>query len=195
MMWIGWMTGLALAQVDIREVPMTGTDRTTISQVVLHATGGFACDPAVAFHSGTLNGHVRWFQDRTDGVSIHYIVGRDGEIVRMVPESQVANHVAGHNTDSIGIELINDGNGRDVYEAAQITALQALLADILTRNNLATEAITTHSALDQRRIDCAQEPDGSWRTTITATGAHRRRTDPGAAFPLADVVSEVQSVL
>ena len=82
-------------------------------EFVIHATGGPSCDPRRSFKSGTLNGIVRYFKSQQHRISIHYVVGRDGTVVQMVPEHQVAWHVRELNETSIGIELINNGDGND----------------------------------------------------------------------------------
>ena len=69
--------------------------RTSASRVVIHITDG-----------STTSGTVSWFKDPRAGVSAHYVVGRDGEVVQMVKHSDVAFHAHGANGDSIGIEHV-----------------------------------------------------------------------------------------
>lgn len=77
-----------------------------ISLIVLHYTA-----------SGSLAATVRWFQNPDAKVSAHYVIGRDGTIIRMVPEEKKAYHVGRSgwngqkdvNRFSIGIELVNWG--------------------------------------------------------------------------------------
>ena len=42
-------------------------------------------------------------------VSAHFLVGRDGKIYRLMPETWMARHCIGLNYDSIGIENVGDG--------------------------------------------------------------------------------------
>lgn len=167
-----------------------------IDVVVLHSTGGPDCDPSFAFHTAGLEAMVNYFVTRNDGISIHYLVGRDGTVVSMVPESQVAHHVRGANSRSIGIEMINNGDGNDPYPEAQVHRVTELLTDIVRRNRLSPEAISTHALLDTRYVECTENPDGSWTTTINTEGrGQRRRIDPGPAFPLNAVRTAVQRQL
>lgn len=85
------------------------------------------------------------------GVSAHYLIGRDGSVVRMVDEAERAWH-AGQgkwadrddvNSRSIGIELDNDG--QSPYRDEQMKALEALLADILERHALEPKDVIGHS--------------------------------------------------
>ena len=166
----------AIAQPPLaREVPIFGPQRQQpVRQIVIHTTGGPDCQAARSFRSGTLDGIVEYFRRNQKRISIHYIIGRAGEMVRMVPESRVAFHVRGHNADSIGIELINHGDGRDPFSEPQISALIGLLRDLLARYHLQPTALKAHSELDRSELTC---------------GARRlkRKVDPGAAFPWARI--------
>jgi N-acetylmuramoyl-L-alanine amidase len=162
-----------------RDVPAEGEERTVeIDLVVLHATGGPDCNPALSFKGGTLNGIVRHFQENDRGVSIHYIIGEDGSVVRMVPEDQVANHIFGSSTRnrSLGIELVNDGNGEDHFPSQQIFALADLLVEILKCFGLEMDAVQGHAALDTRLLEC----EG---TAWPERSGQPRRVDPGSNFP------------
>jgi N-acetylmuramoyl-L-alanine amidase len=116
---------------------------------------------------------VKHFKDEADKskVSIHYLVDRDGTVVRMVPENQIANHVIGYNSKSVGIELINNGNGRDPFPPEQIHALELLLGDLLARYALGPNEVVAHADLEKRHYFCGKVDAGP------------RRVDPGDNFP------------
>lgn len=157
-----------------REEPLTGNPRRIpVKYIVIHSTGGPDCNSARAFQSGTLHSNVKHFKDEADKskVSIHYLVGRDGTVVRMVPENQIANHVVGYNAKSIGIELINNGNGRDAFPPEQIHALELLLGDLLARCSLGPSDVVAHADLEKRHYFCGKLDAGP------------RRVDPGDNFP------------
>jgi N-acetyl-anhydromuramyl-L-alanine amidase AmpD len=67
-----------------------------IRRIVIHITSGHE----------NINGTIGWFQNPRAGVSAHYIVGRNGEVVQMVRHNDVAFHAHLANTDSIGIEHV-----------------------------------------------------------------------------------------
>ncbi|MDK9700537.1 MAG: N-acetylmuramoyl-L-alanine amidase [bacterium] len=81
----------------------TGTE---IDTIVIHYTA-----------NGSLEDTIAWFQNPANKVSAHYVIGLDGRIVRMVPDSKRAYHAGvsslngrtGVNAFSIGIELVNWG--------------------------------------------------------------------------------------
>jgi N-acetyl-anhydromuramyl-L-alanine amidase AmpD len=82
-----------------------------------------------------------------------------------------------HSARSIAIELVNDGDGRDPFAAAQIDALVALLKDIVRRHGIARAGIVRHSDLDRSMLPCAPQ--------------QRRKVDPGDAYPHRAVLDRV----
>lgn len=73
----------------------------------------------------------------------HYTIGRDGTVVRHVPEDLRAWHAGPSlmpdgrqsvNDFSIGIELVNRNDGEDPYPPPQIAALVALISSIRVRH-------------------------------------------------------------
>lgn len=137
-----------------------------IDTVVLHYTGmasGAAalarlCDPAAR-------------------VSAHYLIERDGRILRLVAEEERAWHAgrsfwAGAerlNDRSIGIELVNPGHahGLTPFPEPQLAALLALLRAILARRPVPPARVLGHSDV-----------------------AYERKLDPGERFPWARLARE-----
>lgn len=116
-------------------------------------------DTIVLHHTAadTLGGTVRWFQDPKSEVSAHFVVGKDGSIVQQVSTFQRAWH-AGVSIDkfgrpnvnnfSIGIEMVNVGDGKDAYTEAQIEAVHHLIAE-LKRRFPTIKQITSHKFIAQ----------------------------------------------
>ncbi len=84
-------------------------------------------------------------------VSAHYLIAADGALFHLVAEDRRAWH-AGRgewkgrvdiNSRSIGIELDNPGDAP--YSEPQMSVLELLLGDILTRWNIAPEGVIAHS--------------------------------------------------
>lgn len=123
------------------------------------------------------------------GNSGHYYIDRDGAIYRYVPGTRVANHVRGHNLNSIGIELVNlgryphwwDSHHQQMtqpYTAAQITALRAVLGQLQQEfPNL--HQIAGHEDLDTALMPASDDP----------SRMIRRKLDPGPLFPWAAVLA------
>jgi N-acetylmuramoyl-L-alanine amidase len=128
------------AQAGMRIETSPNFDARRPNLVVLHHTGNGSLDRALA----TLTDPAR-------KVSAHYLIGRDGQIVRLVEEKERAWHAGaswwGGNTDlnssSIGIELDNDGF--EPFADAQIDALLALLTDITQRYRIPGANVVGHA--------------------------------------------------
>ncbi len=108
----------------------------------------------------------------TLGLSVHYIIGRDGRIIENLPPEKVAYHAGKsfwNNSDfgslngcSIGIELESPhlGQYKKDYTVKQISSLMNLLKDLTIVYKIRKENILGHSDI-----------------------APTRKPDPGAAFP------------
>lgn len=111
-----------------------------IDTIVLHHTAG-----------GTLGGTVNWFKDTKSQVSSHFVVGKDGSIVQMVNQFERAWHAGASldgfgrkdvNSRSIGIEIVNVGDGKDPYTEPQLRALDNLVEVIFHWHRI--KQITSH---------------------------------------------------
>ncbi|GHH59136.1 MULTISPECIES: N-acetylmuramoyl-L-alanine amidase [Gammaproteobacteria] len=111
---------------------------------------------------------LRTLRTRNSGgrVSAHYLVGKDGALYQLVPDSERAWHAgAGRwgtigdvNSASIGIEL--DNNGHEPFAPEQIATLLRLLDDLCTRLRIPRSEVIGHADL-----------------------APGRKTDPSRFFP------------
>jgi hypothetical protein len=151
-----------------------------IDMVVLHSTGGPTCDAATGrpiwVAAGEMDENLRNIEAHP-ALGIHYMIGRDGTLRASVPEDQLAHHVFRHSGRSIAIELINDGDGRDAFPAAQLDSLVSLLRDIAQRRHIPRSGIVRHSDLDTGPMACDK--------------TRRRKVDPGAAYPHDAVLERV----
>ena len=182
---ISAVIGLVLAALTVpasdAEARRTGNVRTqAIDMVVIHSTGGPTCDAGTGtpiwVGAGTLEENLRKIE-ADPKLGIHYMIDRDGTLRASVPEDQVANHVFHYSGQSIGIELINDGDGHDPFPEAQLASLVKLLRDIKQRRGITRDGVKRHSDLDHALLFC----------DIT----QRRKVDPGAAFPFASILDRV----
>lgn len=159
----------------------TGRPRTEmIDMVVIHSTGGPTCDgetgKPVWIRSGSLDANMRFIEAHPQ-LGIHYMIDRDGTLRSSVPETQVAHHVLTRSGRSIGIELINDGDGRDAFPEPQLSRLVNLLRDIAHRHGITQAGIKRHSDLDHTVLPCDK--------------TERRKVDPGPAFPYESILTRV----
>jgi len=179
--------------VPAEEVPVLEIDRlpedhphggsarsaAAIDMVVIHTVGGQVCEDGEVTFSPAGRDAVFWrdWFETQGGKSIHYVVGREGDIAQQRPELRTAGHVAFNgvvedvNARSIGIELVNRGDGVDPFPEAQLDALSALVAGLATRYDIGPDELFTHAELDTRML----EPP---------CNAHRRNVDPGSLFDM-----------
>lgn len=108
--------------------------------IIIHHTGS---------GNSTIDSILRYFR-LVDSVSVHYIVGRNGEVVQYVDERDVAFHAGtskwGSLTDlnkhSIGIEVVSDGSD---FTEKQRTTTQELCRMIMDRHNIRRENVLRHA--------------------------------------------------
>lgn len=121
-------------------------------------------------------------------LSSHYVIGADGDVVRLVPDEYRAWHAgAGSwrgetqdiNSNSIGIELCNGLFGEEPYTDKQIAALTELCLHLIDKYNFAPTQIIGHADMaPTRKIDpgsclpwekLAQNGVGLWYDMADAT--------------------------
>lgn len=132
---------------------------TGVDMIVLHYTGMESAD-----------GARQRLCDPEAKVSAHYFIDEDGAVERLVPDDRRAWHagvaswqgVTDINARSIGIELVNPGHefGYRFFPDAQITALEALLVELMARHGVPPARVVGHSDV-----------------------APARKSDPGELFP------------
>jgi N-acetyl-anhydromuramyl-L-alanine amidase AmpD len=158
-----------------------GHDRKrAVDAIIVHSLGGPDCEGGKqVFHE--ITGDARYWVQRFRTlplVSIHYVIGRDGDVQTGIPEDRAASHAVGWNQRSIGIELVNNADGKDPFPQVQIDALVALVQAIRVRH----PAITTDRILRHSDVDHSMFPAEKFGVACTQ---YRRKLDPGEAFPWA----------
>lgn len=113
-----------------------------VDTIVIHHTSG-----------SSLDGVCLWFASKESQVSAHYTIGKDGTIVQHVSGFMRAWHAgvskdvrgkAGVNHFSIGIELDNLGDGKDLYPDVQVESLKKLIGSLVTYRFKNIWQITSH---------------------------------------------------
>ena len=115
-----------------------------VSIAVLHYTGMESGEAA-----------LERLRDPEAGVSCHYLIMEDGQVVRMVPEEKRAWHagrswwrgIRNVNGASIGIEIVNPGHeyGYRPFPREQMESLVPLLAGIVRRHQIPRANVVGHS--------------------------------------------------
>lgn len=138
-----------------REAPSPNFDERAmpIQMVVIHYTEMAGKDAA-----------IERLCDPEAKVSAHYVIGEDGEVVRLVPEDKRAWHAGVSywrglkdvNSASIGIELDHPGHllGYRDFTEAQFEALVPLVARMVKRYDIPRANVVGHSDVaPARKID------------------------------------------
>jgi N-acetyl-anhydromuramyl-L-alanine amidase AmpD len=113
-----------------------------IDTIVLHHTAG----------GGTAKDVGRQFQNAKAEVSSHYVVDKEGAIVQAVEDKARAWHAGESefkgrkdvNDFSIGIEMVNKGDGKDPFTDKQYQALGKLVAYLQDEYGIPRNRITGH---------------------------------------------------
>jgi len=135
---------------------------------------GVAIDAIILHHTATNSARVdlatlRWVRG-PNRVSAHYLVGPDGTVYQLVPDSQAAWHAGRSslhgelspsvNARSIGIEITNDGTGRTPFTEAQYRALEQLVPYLARRYGVPKQNILGHrDVAPGRKTDPAEHFD------------------------------------
>jgi len=127
--------------------------------LLLHYTGMDSAEAA-----------IDWLCNEESGVSCHYFVYENGDIVQLVQEEKRAWHAgksiwqgeSDTNSRSIGVEIVNPGHnlGYPDFPEVQIASVIELCRDILSRHAIPSRNVLAHSDV-----------------------APGRKPDPGEKFP------------
>lgn len=131
-----------------------------IDTIVIHHTAPFESLDKVGYY----------FQNINTRVSAHYTIGKDGTIIQSVDEKYRAWHAGVSsflgkydvNNYSIGIELLNNGDGKDPFTKYQYDALAKLTAYIVKKYDIQISRIVGHKDIALplgRKVDPANNFD------------------------------------
>jgi hypothetical protein len=146
----------------------------TPRMIVLHHTGGTSLDATWRYFDRPRVEQGRKVIARAGdlNVSAHFLVDRDGTVVRLMPETWMARHCVGLNHLAIGVENVGDP-GRAPLTDAQVRADAALVRDLVARFPGITHLIGHHEYLRFEGHPYFREREPDYRT---------RKGDPGPAF-------------
>ena len=154
---------------------MIAPDRTVLSPnfndapvvgktVIIHCTRSGKSNYALEMQA-TLN-----YMSTPGTVSSHWVIGRDGEKVRVVPDNKQGWHAQEDNDNSWGIELCQ-GVETDGFTLSQLTALEAVCRGYVQDFGVSAVHVTSSGAA------------GFVGHQETAQGIRNGKTDPGSGFP------------
>jgi N-acetylmuramoyl-L-alanine amidase len=105
---------------------------------------GARIDCIVLHHTATddAGAAVRWLCNPASSASAHYVVAADGTIYRLVPDELAAWHAG--KSGSIGIEIVNAGDGKTPFTEAQYLALERLVPYLARTYGVPRENLVGH---------------------------------------------------
>ncbi len=106
-------------------------------------------------------------------VSIQFLIGQNGKVYRLMPETWMARHCIGLNYESIGVENVGGEGGVDNLTEAQLQANVALVRYLVKKYPTLQYLIGHHEHQQLEGHPLWREKDESYRTT---------KTDPGDRF-------------
>ena len=126
---------------------------------------------------------VAWFRNRRSGVSAHYVVGRDGQIVQMVPDDEIAWHAGNrwYNAHSIGVEDEGIVEVPGTFTDAEYRASASLVAGLLRRYRIPADRrhVIGHNQVPDPYhpgryggYDHHTDPGPSWNWTLYMSYIH-----------------------
>lgn len=91
----------------------------------------------------------KWHKDKGGSdIGYHAVIRRDGTIEPGRPENQVGAHVAGHNTDNLGVCLVGginaQGKAENNFTPAQMASLRKLVRDWMRKYNISQDKLFGH---------------------------------------------------
>jgi hypothetical protein len=118
--------------------------------------GGFRADLIVLHRlAGSLDGAVAYMSGSGAGASCHYLVGKDGDVVQMVKEKDVAFHVKGFNQRAYCVEF--EGFQNEPLTPAQIAKGREIVQGLIQDKRI--QKIVTHGDLAQGRESVGSDED------------------------------------
>lgn len=153
--------------------------------IVLHYTAMDSCAAA-----------LERLCDPVAEVSAHYLISEAGEVLSLVAEEARAWHagagawggITDVNSASIGIELANRGDAP--FGAAQMAALEGLLAGVMRRWGIGPEAVIGHSDMAPGRKG---DPGARFDWRRLAAGGHSVWPEAGVRADPAGFVGDAQA--
>lgn len=123
--------------LTINKYSRPGTKRNRTTKIAVHYVGNA--------NSKAINNR-NYFENLKDThstyASSHYIIGLDGEIIRCVPDDEVAYTTNSANAYSIGIECCHGADG--TFNSKTRSSLVELVAMLLNKYNLTSDDIIRH---------------------------------------------------
>eukprot|EP00039_Didymoeca_costata_P022819 m.347412 g.347412 ORF g.347412 m.347412 type:complete len:178 (-) comp32649_c0_seq1:135-668(-) len=105
--------------------------------------------------------HASDYLKEIAGLSVHFMILPDGKVMKLRKTHQIAYHALGHNTNTVGIEVLVEGEhtydefidkiAKDWCNEAQMDSLVELSNGIIEYYDIKTDDVVRHSDIDPVR--------------------------------------------
>ena len=135
--------------------------KSTPKRICVHYTGdcGAAASRLAQFWKNVAAG---MFPDKPESwTSAQYIVGLDGEVIRCIPDNEIAYAAANQNADTIHIEVCyKQKSGR--FEEKSIAALEKLVRSLMAKFKIPAAKVLRHYDLTGKLCPAYYVDDNRW---------------------------------
>jgi N-acetylmuramoyl-L-alanine amidase CwlA len=184
--------------IKVNEYNRPGTAQTP-AKICVHYTGdpGATAAQLAAFYGNVAAGV---FKDKPNSwTSAQYVIGMQGEILRIIPDDEIAYAASGKNNGVIHIEVCHaDSTGN--FSEESIVALEELVRSLMSKYNISTENVVRHYDLTGKRCPAYYVDSTRWAalheriTTSQTTDGKLYRVQVGAFKNKTNAESYMQSV-
>jgi len=152
--------------LDVKEITMKPI------MVVVHWTAIYSLEKSFKYMSreSMYAGRKKLAKAGKNNIAVHFLIGRKGEILRLMPENWIGRHTIGLNRHAIGIE--NVGGPKALLNEAQLKANTRLIRYLTKKHGL--KYMIGHSEYREfEKTPIWEEKDDNYRT---------HKIDPGDKF-------------
>lgn len=173
----------AVVQVPLPRMCYSQREMKKVRGAIIHFMSGVSLSETAPFGLDLLVSIFKQYK-----VSAHYLITRQGTIIGLVQESNIAYHAGRSrmngldrcNNFTIGIELV--GMKGLAYEPVQIEVLKNFLADLSVKYGFGPEWVQGHDVVRRNWNREYPEKRGS------------KKYDPGPLFPWDDVIDHLKGI-
>lgn len=133
----------------------------TPKRICVHYTGqaGTGADRLALYYANVAAG---MFPDKPNSwTSTQYIVGLNGEVVRIVPDNEISYAASGHNDGTLHIEVCYKHNSGE-FEQASKTALRELVQYLMKKYGIPADKVLRHYDLTGKRCPAYYVDETRW---------------------------------
>lgn len=146
--------------IPINNYNRPGT-KSTPKRICVHYTGdiGASAENLAAFWRNVAKGVFK--SNPTSWTSAQYVVGLDGEIIRIVPDNEIAYAASGQNNSTIHIEVCYKQES-GCFEEKTIVALGELVRKLMSDYNIPAEKVLRHYDLTGKLCPAYYVDNARW---------------------------------